>query len=319
MKRQRTGVTQSLLFLLSLMVMTIALSSGSVMAGEKVSIEEGTYYIKAANGNAKGQVLYWDEDLDDQNICMMFESCGGKHAENEIWYITKNRNFDDYYGIYLYRTYTGNKDKSKRIEIDNLTGRDQPYLMSTKGPHVFCGPFSNQDDAFEFIRESGDNDLKNLSIWSRTDRYRFNRHKVTRVFRSDIIYVNANKDNDTKNKLWELVPVNYDRRLNFTKLSVTVAKNGALKINWDQFRNKVKNSSAWKNAKYIEIQYSTDKEFLKNVKTKKIQKGTINKEKAKSKLSSLKIQKTYYLRARLVDQKGTATNWTETVMIKTKK
>ena len=305
--------------MLFLAVMTMVLTSGSVMAGEKVSIKEGTYYIKAVNGNAKGQVLYWNEDADDQNTCMMFESCGGKHAENEIWYITKNRNFDDYYGIYLYRTYTGNKDKSKRIEIDNLTGRDQPYLMSTKGPHVFCGPFSNQDDAFEFIRESGNDDLKNLSIWSKADRYRFNRHKVTRPFRSDIIYVNANKDNDTNNKLWELVPVNYVRHLDTTKLSVTAANNGSLKVSWDRFRNNVKNSSAWKNAKYIEIQYSTDKEFLKNVKTKKIQKGTVNKEKAKSKLANLRIQKTYYLRARLVDQKGTATNWTKAVTIRTKR
>ena len=318
MKRQKIGITGNLLFMLFLAIMTLALTGGSVMAGEKVSIKEGTYYIKAVNGNAKGQVLYWNEDADDQNICMMFEPCGGKHAENEIWYITKNRNFDDYYGIYLYRTYTGNKDKSNRIEIDNLTGRDQPYLLSTKGPHVFCGPYSNQDDAFEFIRESGDNNLKNLSIWSRDDRYRFNRHKVIRAFRSDIIYVNANKDNDTNNKLWELVPVNYERNLDTTKLSVTAAQNGALKINWDKFRNKVKNSSAWKNAKYIEIQYSTDKEFLKNVKTKKIQKGTVNKERAKSKLSSLKIQNTYYLRARLVDQNGTATNWTKTVTIKPK-
>jgi len=289
------------------------------MAGEKVSIPEGLYYIKAIIGNAKGKVLYWDEEASDQNICMMFETVGGKHADNELWYITKNRNFDDYYGIYLYKTYTGNKDKNNRIEIDNLTGRDQPDLFSTKGPHVFCGPFSNQDDAFEFVCESGSNKLSNLSIWSRKDKYRFNRHKTVRVFKSDLIYVNANKDNDTKNKLWELVPVTYVQRLSQAAPAVSVQESGQLAVKWDKLRNKMKNTKAWKNAKYIEIQYSTDKNFQKNARTKKIQKGTINKAKAKTKLSKLKIQKTYYIRARLIDAKGVCTNWSKTVVAKPKK
>ena len=143
MNTQRTGIIKRFSIMLIFAVIITAFTSISAQASQKVDIAEGTYYIKAVNGNAKGQVLYWNEKESDQNISMMFESCGGSHADNEVWYITKNRNFDDYYGIYLYKDYNGDKDRCKRIEIDNLTGRDQPYLTSTTGPHIFCGSFGN--------------------------------------------------------------------------------------------------------------------------------------------------------------------------------
>ena len=101
--------------------------------------------------------------------------------------------------------------------------------------------------------------------------------------------------------------------------SVTANKGGKATINWDKLREKIKSTKAWKNAKYIEIQYSTDKDFMKNVKSKQIKKGTVNKAKAKSKLSKLKRKKTYYVRARLIDKKGVGSNWSKSVKIKTKK
>lgn len=307
-----------LLFLaLSIMLLT-CFTCVSALAATKVDVEEGTYYIKAINGNAKGQVLYWNEKASDQNTSMMFESCGGSHADYEVWFITKNRYYTDHYGIYLYKSYTGNKDKSKRIEIDNLTGRDQPYLMSTKGPHVFCGSFSNQDDAFYFVCENGPDYTTNLTIRSHDDNYTFNRHKEVRLFHSDLIYVNANKDHDTDNKLWQLIPVNYERKMSRNFLSMTAQKNGKLSINWKSFRNKIKNSKVWKNAKYIEIQYGTDKNFMKNVKTKTVEKGTVNKSKAKTALSKLKENTIYYVRARLVDGEGVGSNWSKAVKIRTK-
>ena len=290
-----------------------------VLAEKLADIQEGTYYIKAVNGNAKGQVLYWNEKASDQNICMMFESCGGKNADNEVWFITKNRNFDDYYGIYLAKSYYGNKDKCNRIEIDNLTGRDQPYLRSTTGPHVFCGNFGNQDDAFRFFCQDSTSSYTNLIIESRDDQYRFFRHKEVKVFHSDLIYVKANTKHDTSDKLWELIPVNYVKNLSQAAPSMTAQKNGKVTIKWDKLRKKIKNSEIWKTAKYVEIQYSTDKEFQKNVKTKKFKKGSVKKEKAKSTLSKLKRKKTYYIRARLIDAKGTGSNWSRTVKVKTKK
>lgn len=300
-------------------VMMTAFLNVSAKAEQLVDIEEGTYYIKAANGNANGQVLYWNEKASDQNISMMFESCGGKNADYEIWYITKNRNFDDYYGIYLAKDYTGDKDRSKRIEIDNLTGRDQPSLTSTTGPHVFCGAFGNQDDAFKFYCQNSTPSYTSLIIESRDDKYRFFRHKDVKLFKSDIIYVKANTKHDTSDKLWELVPVNFVRGMSKAAPTVTTQKAGTASINWDKLRKKVKGTKAWKNAKYIEIQYSTDKDFLKNVKTKKIKKGSVNKAKAKSKLSKLKRKKTYYVRARLIDKKGVGSNWSKSVKIKAKK
>ena len=250
---------------------------------------------------------------------MMFEECGGKNADNEVWFITKNRNFDDYYGIYLARSYYGNKDACKRIEIDNLTGRDQPYLITTTGPHVFCGSFSNQDDAFRFFCQNDTASYANLIIESRDNQYRFFRHKDVKVFHSDLIYVKANTKHDTSDKLWELIPVNYVKNMSRTALSMTARKNGNVTIRWDKFRKKIKNSREWKTAKYVEIQYSTDKEFLQNVKTKKIRKGSVNKAEAKSKLSRLQRKKTYYIRARLIDGEGICSNWSKTIEIATKK
>ena len=239
MKTLGTRKARRLLFLaLSVMLLT-CFSCVSALAATRVNVEEGTYYIKAVNGNAKGKVLYWDEKASDQNTCMMFESCGGSHADNEVWFITKNRNFDDYYGIYLARSYTGNKDKSKRIEIDNLTGRDEPTIVSTVGPHVFCGAFSNQDDGFYFVCEKGDNYSTNLTIRSHDENYTFNRHKDIKIFHHDLIYVNANKDKDTNNKLWELVPVNYEKKMSGNSLSLTAQNSNCVAVtSWSKGEGK---------------------------------------------------------------------------------
>lgn len=329
MNTQKVLFTKHFLKIALITVMMTALACVSVTAEQLVDIQEGTYYIKAINGNANGQVLYWNEKASDQNISMMFESCGGSNADNEIWYITKNRNFDDYYGIYLYKDYNPNiqywKDKCKRIEIDNLTGSDMEYpsvfgyLTSTSGPHVFCGSFGNQDDAFRFYCQNSTSSYTNLIIESRDDKYRFFRHKDVKLFKSDLIYVKANTKHDTSDKLWELVPVNYVKGMSKAAPSVTAKKNGKVSINCKKLRDKIKSSEAWKNAEYVEIQYSTNKDFLKNAKTKRIKKGTFNKAKAKSTLSKLNKKKAYYIRARLIDKNGVSSNWSKTVKVKTKK
>ena len=105
MNRQNTRNTGRFLFAVIFAVVMTALTGFTALAGEKVNIKEGTYYIKAVNGNAKGKVLYWNKKAEDQNICMMFDSIGSKNEEQAVWFIRKNRNFDDYYGIYLYSDY----------------------------------------------------------------------------------------------------------------------------------------------------------------------------------------------------------------------
>lgn len=318
MIKQKFKITECLFFSILFIFIMAIFTSMPAMAGKRVDIKEGTYLIKAVNGHAKGQVLYWDEKASDQNKCMEFETQGGKHAENEIWYITKNRNFDEYYGIYLYKTYTGNKDKSKRIEIDNITSKKGTFVNVKTDPHVFCGPYSNQDDAFRFILESGSNPYSNLTIWSRDNQFKFNRHKEVKPFKADLIYINGNKDNDNNNKLWELVPINYERRLSKAAPSVSAKNKGKISVKWKNFIQKIRKSETWEKAKYIEVQYSTDKTFSKKsvTKTKKIKKGTINKAKAKSKLSKLKRKKDYYIRVRLIDSKGVFSNWSKTVKAK---
>ena len=321
----KSGRVKHFLLVVSIAVMMMALGGVTALAEQQIDVQEGTYYIKAVNDTAKGQVLYWDEKASDQNTCMMFESAGGSHADNEVWYITKNRNFDDYYGIYLARTYTGNKDRSNRIEIDNLTGSDMEYpsvfgyLTSTSGPHVFCGAFGNQDDAFRFYCQNSSPSYTNLIIESRDDKYRFYRHKDVKVFHHDLVYVKANTKHDTSDKLWELIPVNYSRRMTSASPTLTAKKNGKVSVNWSKFRSRLKKTKVWKKAKYVEVQCSTDKNFSKNVKTKRFRKGTVNKAKAKSMLKKLRRNRNYYIRVRLVDKKGVGSNWTKIVKVRTKK
>ena len=49
-----------------------------------------------------------------------------------------------------------------------------------------------------------------------------------------------------------------------------------------------------------------------------IEKGKVNKAKAKTTLSKLKSNKTYYLRVRLIDGKGICSNWSKVIKCKTK-
>jgi uncharacterized protein YjdB len=106
--------------------------------------------------------------------------------------------------------------------------------------------------------------------------------------------------------------------LNQASLSLTAQNSGKVSIDWNKFRSRIKNSEVWKNAKYIEIQYGTDKDFMKDFKTKTVEKGSVNKSKARTALSKLRKNTTYYVRARLVDGDGVASNWSKTVRIRTR-
>ena len=99
------------------------------------------------------------------------------------------------------------------------------------------------------------------------------------------------------------------------------AKGREIAVKWKKNTKKIKKSETWKKAKYIEVQYSTDKTFSKKsvTKTKKFKKKKINKAKAKSSLSKLKRKKKYYFRVRLIDSKGVFSNWSKTIKIKTRK
>ena len=329
--RKRTMVHRLLYTSLLVMIMTVVVYLPNMAATKDVSIEEGTYYIKATNGNAKGQVLYWTKGNDNKTL--EFESSGGSHADYEIWYITKHRCWENgslpyltgYYSIYAYNDYKGNKFDDNRICINNIA--DNAILPTRDDyPDVYCGDISNLIDAFKFVNEKGQDAYDNLTIRPNEKEmyetgYKLNRHKEVKAFKHELIYLDGRKDNDTNNKLWELVPVNFERSMTKAAPTLTAQKSGNVTINWDKLRNKIKGKKVWKNAKYIEIQYSTDKNFEKNVKTKKIKKKSVNKAKAKTAVKNLrkKQKKTYYLRVRLIDKKGVGSNWSKSVKIKPKK
>ena len=74
MKALGTRKARRLLFLALSVLLLTCFSCVSALAATRVNIEEGTYYIKAINGNAKGKVLYWDENASDKNNSMMIDS-----------------------------------------------------------------------------------------------------------------------------------------------------------------------------------------------------------------------------------------------------
>ena len=100
--------------------------------------------------------------------------------------------------------------------------------------------------------------------------------------------------------------------------TLTAKKNGRVTIDWTAFRRKMKKKAFWKKAKYIEIQYSTDKKFRTIDGIKKIKKGTVDKAKAKTTIKNLKSNKTYYVRARLWDGNKKVSKWSKTVKFKSK-
>lgn len=118
--------------------------------------------------------------------------------------------------------------------------------------------------------------------------------------------------------LWDLEKVNYFVGFENFKIPVSSEEKKELTIKWNKFRNKVKNSEIWKNAEYIEIQCSTDENFKKNVTTKRVKKGSVNRVNAKTALMGLKQKTTYYIRVCVQDKKGVYSNWSKTVKVKTK-
>ena len=297
MTKTKKRISVRVLQFMLLLAMITGFSVSAYAARKQVRPAFGYYMIVATNGHGKGQELYYDSKASKKDLKWK--------DDGTVWYLDQGSYDGSYfislaenpdYFIDINETYVGNNQIVKVVEDngDNIMNRNVYFFM-----------------------ESGSNIYENLTIsiydWAgfRYD-YKLNRHKSVG---ND--YVNLRSDSDTNNKLWKLVPVNYTKSMNTAAPSLK-AKAGKVTVKWDSFRKKLKDDKYWKSAKYVEIEYSTDKNFSKHVKTKKIKKGTFNKAKAKSTLSKLKKKKTYYFRVRLIDQKGVYTNWSKTVKVKTK-
>lgn len=297
MTKSKKRISVRIIQLMLLMAMIIGASVTAHAARQQVSPEYGYYKIVATNGHGNGQELYYDSKASKKDLKWK--------DEGTIWYIDKGPYSGSYY-IHLA------DDPSYFIDInETYVGNDEVVkVVKNDGSNIM-------NNVIYFFMESGSDIHDNLTIsiydWAgfRYD-YKLNRHKS---IGND--YVNIRSDNDTNNKLWKLVPVNYTKSLSKAAPSLEAQGNGKVGIIWKKFRNRIKNNELWKSAKHIEIEASTKKDFSKNVKTKKIRKGTVNKAEATTVLTKLKKNKTYYVRARLIDQKGVCSNWSKTVKVRT--
>lgn len=100
------------------------------------------------------------------------------------------------------------------------------------------------------------------------------------------------------------------------KASVSKPKAGAktITVSLKKIKKTKKNKSSVKKIKKVQVQYSTDRTFQTNVKTKT---GGINKTKLK--IKGLKKNTTYYVRVRYSDNKGGYSKWSKIQKVKTKK
>lgn len=291
-------ISVCVLQLVLLVVMTIGFSVTAHATRQQVYPDYGYYKIVATNGHGNGQELYYDSKASKKDLKWK--------DDGTVWYIDKG----DYNGSYFISLAD---DRSCYIDINETYVGDDKIVKVVKndGKNIM-----NRN--IYFFMESGSDIYDNLTIsiydWAgfRYD-YKLNRHKS---IGND--YVNLRSDNDTNNKLWKLVPVNYAKSMSKSAPSLSAQKSGKVTIKWDKFRKKARSSKIWKSAKYVEIEYSTDADFATNVKRKKVKKGTVNKAKAKTALSRLKKGKYYYIRVRLIDKKGVYSNWSKVVKVKTR-
>lgn len=91
-------------------------------------------------------------------------------------------------------------------------------------------------------------------------------------------------------------------------IKAKTTKKGKVKVSWKESSKdqSEKEKKAYKNAKKIEVQYSTDMKFKKDVKSK-----TIDKDKTKVTLKGAKKNTTYYVRMRYVDENGNVSKWSK--------
>ena len=275
--------------------MLAGISTTAHAAEKLVAPAYGYYKIVATNGHGNGQEFYYDSDASKKDLKWK--------DDGTVWYLDAG----PYWSSYTIRL------------ADNLERSIGVYEFYVQNDETLRVRSDNRNGVIYFYNEGGiDDPYNNLTITlfdgSEFDySYKLNRHKS---LGND--YVNLRNDDDTNNKRWKLVPVNYTKSMTRAVPGLEAGRNADLTLKWDKFRNTIKKSQVWKSAKYIEVQYSTDKALEKNVKVKKIGKGKVNKAKAKTILSKLKRKKNYYLRVRLIDGEGICSNWSKVIKCKTK-
>ena len=127
----------------------------------------------------------------------------------------------------------------------------------------------------------------------------------------------STKCGDTKT---EVIP-----KLTAPKVNITITTKPSIKkpkataknkinVTWKKYKETKNTKALWKKIKKVEIQYSTDKSFSKNVRS-----ILAKKSKTSATIKKLTKNTTYYVRIRYTDGKGGYSNWSNTKTVKTKK
>lgn len=264
-------------------------------------IDEGYYKIVAANGRGEGQELYWDQNASWKDLKWK--------KEGDIWIIGWNRPIESA----AHKGYILNIEKLRGGVAVKCTHRDDieiSTLNPNRGLYLNVGIF----------KEEGSKDYSKVTIrfatkWDSKHNRPYYALKMHRVLSAGNDYVQVQKFTGTSSALWSLVPVNYNKSFGKISLAASAKKSGEITVDWDKFRDKVKDLKVWKEAKYVEVQCSTDKYFEKNVRTKKVERGKVTKKNAKMALKNLKKNTKYYIRARLWDAKGVYSNWSKVIAV----
>jgi hypothetical protein len=260
--------------------------------------ESGYYYL---TNYKTGEFLYYDPDASWKWI-----KCGDED-DADIWYIRGN-SFGYEIGLA--------KNENYILHFDGDADEDSELLIkpsSKMGDHLWT--FHAWHDKYMavhwFIAKLDD------GIPFPDFNHTYLLHYDTPIFANDYVRLERHSsdygDLLYNGEVWYGIKTTYKKALKDIKpmlSSVKVSKNGRISV----IKEKIKNGDLWKHVKEIEIQYTTDKNFKKNIKTKVISK---NSEKITGK--NLKKGETYYVRARYTTGNNVTTKWSNIKKFKMKK
>jgi hypothetical protein len=289
----RTATLLTFLFLL-----LMALSTTNVFAVKLNKIgnpKEGYYYIYCGFGTG-GDKLYYDSSASKKYIKW------GKNGT--VWYLRKDKDTGAYkielaedsnYFMHL-------RDGSSEIIDLPPDNRNYRYLW-------YFHDYGNNN----YVIESG----KNGSKAQRADsEYEMLIDRDDRPVVNDTVKLRANSSYYTAvQNRWKfhLEPTTYDKALEDLKAKIL-----KIKVNRQDLIAYIKvqklSGQLWTKVKNVEIQYSTDKAFKNDVKTK-----VVSKDSEKIVIKNLKRDTTYYIRARLTTAKGVTSRWSKTGSFTTRK
>lgn len=315
---KKTSLTNPFLFafLFTCVLCFTMIFTTAVYADRNLYPEDGYYKIVATEGNGKNKALYYDTKATSRFLKWKNQD------DATVWKITREE--------VEWRIYTSGIRSTSGYKISLA---DQPSY------HIACKSLNTDEDMNLYVTddkggscpfqwmlffddETGSSDDFYINVLDvQSDGYNDRIRTFVRDRALGYDYVKIVKNSHLYSKLWKLVKVNYNKSMSKTAPSCLIGKNGILTLNWKTFLNKMKNSNVWKNADYLEIQCAADPDFSKNLKTKKISTKTLKIESLgeknlKTRLLYLKKGKTYYIRVRLIDNKGVYSNWSK--VIKTK-